>query len=448
MFRLFHPYARPSARPRAAANSSKAANATRPATREDERYTVPGGPPLTRSFSSFSFIGPTRNDPQVSRRLRREGSAFIATSTESTQEPSESDSDSYRSSDTQPSSNCPPKQSSSKRPPRRRGHFSAVASDSEDEPDILPPSARATPATSGTSKPTKAQREATNADRHRRKAAKADQGQRAREKGTSRTWKGQRLYEETIRRTEAERAERAREADEAFRPLETESVNRQRRREAEEAAAAHLAAEMRRREAEEAARRVAEQERKRAAFWEGLRREQARIAQEQAERQRAARERAERQRAEEEAERDRLRREKAEKDAQDRLRKEREAQQVQASAEAWYKAYNAKWAMIQDTNSAVPPLLFSEIPWPLPTIVQSIADINYEAVKFFVFYPTRPGFEGAPNKKRVRSDMLKFHPDKFVNTTLPRVHPADREAVAEAGLLVSKILSQILTEAR
>jgi hypothetical protein len=206
----------------------------------------------------------------------------------------------------------------------------------------------------------------------------------------------------------------------------------QRRAEEEEEA---VRREEERRQAQERRRRREERRRRHAAHEE--RRERARLEQERLERERLEEERRKQERLE-----------------QERRAREDEAlcQKVAAEAAAvtervaeWHRFYAEKWAVLR-ADAKVSPLAFSDIPWPLFGIPKSAENITLMRVREFLCHPQRESVQSAGQAKSLRSEMLRWHPDKFDAKVLNKVMDGDREAVKEAAGKVARILTQLTTE--
>ncbi|KAI0071118.1 hypothetical protein K474DRAFT_1568658, partial [Panus rudis PR-1116 ss-1] len=86
-----------------------------------------------------------------------------------------------------------------------------------------------------------------------------------------------------------------------------------------------------------------------------------------------------------------------------------------------------------------------DLPWPVLGRPQEISMLTLQNVKNFIFYPGRKGENTGPiTKSDVRKELLRWHPDKFSVTTVPRIAEAERAAVTEGGMLVAQHLNQIL----
>ncbi|KIP06283.1 hypothetical protein PHLGIDRAFT_107119 [Phlebiopsis gigantea 11061_1 CR5-6] len=98
-------------------------------------------------------------------------------------------------------------------------------------------------------------------------------------------------------------------------------------------------------------------------------------------------------------------------------------------------------------------LEFWAFPWPVLTdcearenVVDASA-ITRDAVRAFMLHAERPA-ELGPNVKtqqqKVRAEMLRFHPDKFNTTVLPKIVKADQGKAKEAASIVARALTELL----
>lgn len=210
---------------------------------------------------------------------------------------------------------------------------------------------------------------------------------------------------------------------------------------AEDQRKAHEA--QRRAEAEEAARRAEEERRLQ---------EEVEAQERRRRREREAEERRRRHAAREER-RERARREEEERREQERRAREQETLRRRMAAEAalarrmgeWHRYYEDKWTVLR-ADVRVRPLGFSDVPWPLFGTATSAADITPVQVLEFLCHPQRESVQSAGLAKVIRSEMLRWHPDKFNGKVLNLVMESDREAVKEAAGEVARILVQLTAE--
>ena len=255
---------------------------------------------------------------------------------------------------------------------------------------------------------------------------------------------------QALLRAEEERKER--EADAVYaRLLEQDSKKAfEARRRAEEAEYARLLEEDRRKA--EAARRRAESEEFARMLQEDMRKAQEahRRAMEEEERQRRAEREAmerERRRAKEQeerrrrAEREAMERERREREIHEKEQREREAAQLNLVMRL--QLYEAKWGVLRGKAAEVENLSFYDIPWPSLEDVLGVGDITEERVLAFMRHPLHEYIQGpgGAQAKSIRSEMLRWHPDKFNGKVLGKVIEGHREAVKEGAGRVARILS-------
>ncbi|KAI9507832.1 hypothetical protein F5148DRAFT_980784 [Russula earlei] len=116
----------------------------------------------------------------------------------------------------------------------------------------------------------------------------------------------------------------------------------------------------------------------------------------------------------------------------------------------WVRVYEEKWAVLRGVVPVVEQLRFCDVPWPLFGNVQSVEDITVERVLEFVCHPLNECIRGASagqTTKSLRSEMLRWHPDKF-GKVLERVVEGDREVVMMAAGNVARILTKLNAEVR
>ncbi|KAI9476373.1 MAG: hypothetical protein EXX96DRAFT_456876, partial [Benjaminiella poitrasii] len=78
--------------------------------------------------------------------------------------------------------------------------------------------------------------------------------------------------------------------------------------------------------------------------------------------------------------------------------------------------YNDKWNKLEDKNSV---LYKKDIPWPIIG-----KDFSLESVKTFIIDPK---FSPEENKKSVRKEQTRYHPDKFITRYMKRFEGSEKE---------------------
>ena len=261
-----------------------------------------------------------------------------------------------------------------------------------------------------------------------------------------------RAEEEAIRAdAEQQRAHQAaerriREEQERLLREELARKAKQEERRRQEEQERRLREERARQEQEERQRLRQEQERKLREAVERLR-QAARERQQREEQERKSREEAHRQRQgaytryfREERERRRA------KEEQEREAR-RAAEQDQANQQVCrhFGLYEGKWNELR-TSTSLPPIDVREMPWPVFSTISSADQITYQEVRAFLFHPLRPGVEGKTAREKVKSEVLRFHPDKFNTRIVPKIHPSQQAVAQEIAGAVARILTTIMTE--
>ena len=86
-------------------------------------------------------------------------------------------------------------------------------------------------------------------------------------------------------------------------------------------------------------------------------------------------------------------------------------------------------------------LAFCDVPWPVFEDVRRIEDVTRERVLAFVCHPLHEHVQGEGQAKAIRSEILRWHPDKFNGKVLKNVVEGDREAVTETAGHVARIIA-------
>ena len=160
----------------------------------------------------------------------------------------------------------------------------------------------------------------------------------------------------------------------------------------------------------------------------------------------------------------------AEQEAMERKRREQEERQRQAEQEAKehrererrkreaalsslitpLRVYENRWAELRSSNTVdVGPLRFHDIPWPSFDQVRSVEDLTEERILAFVsqLHEHIQG-PGGGHAKSLRSEMLRWHPDKFDGQVLEKVIESDRDAVRNGAGHISRILNAFISRMR
>ena len=110
-----------------------------------------------------------------------------------------------------------------------------------------------------------------------------------------------------------------------------------------------------------------------------------------------------------------------------------------------FAVYEGKWNELR-TSDCLPPIDVQEVPWPVFGVISSADRITMQDVRTFLFHPQRPGVEGKTARDKVKSEVLRFHPDKFNARILPKIHPAQQAVALAIAGVVARILTEIMTE--
>ncbi|KAI0291016.1 hypothetical protein BC826DRAFT_1152931 [Russula brevipes] len=245
-------------------------------------------------------------------------------------------------------------------------------------------------------------------------------------------------------------------AQAAHRQAEAEEFARLLREDRRRAQEAH------RRAVDEDFARLLEEDRRRAQ--EAQRRAEAREAARRA-REQAAEEERRRLAAQAEAAQEKRRRLAEQEEAMERARREREREHrereyysfpvavtgaAHVHPDEWLRRYEVKWVALRSNVTRVEPFRFRDIPWPVFWDVQSDKDIVEEGVVAFMRHllPDCAQGQGGGLAKSLRSEILRWHPDKFKGQVLDKVVECDRQGVWEAAEKVVRILTQLSAEMR
>ena len=224
-----------------------------------------------------------------------------------------------------------------------------------------------------------------------------------------------RLLEEELRKAEA--ARRREEKEELERLLEEDK-----------------------RKAWEAHRRALEQERQRQAEREAM----EKMRREKEERQRQAEREAHLRAMEQERQRQ------AEREAMERRERERREREAALSRLVTpLRVYEDRWAALRSNAADVEDLRFHDIPWPSFDHVRGVEDLTEDRILAFVsqLHEQIQG-PGGGLAKSLRSELLRWHPDKFNGQVLVKVMEGHRDAVKNGAGRVTRILNTLIARMR
>ncbi|KIJ67922.1 hypothetical protein HYDPIDRAFT_126431 [Hydnomerulius pinastri MD-312] len=124
--------------------------------------------------------------------------------------------------------------------------------------------------------------------------------------------------------------------------------------------------------------------------------------------------------------------------AKEKVRRE-QARLERAIIEAW-NSYESRWAAVSGSSEA---LSFHDIPWPLLTFPQRVADITAENTTNFILHPIHSSSQS--RRERIRTALLRWHPDRF-RRILHRVVESDKSAVEEGVGIIARCLNELLAK--
>ncbi|KII92106.1 hypothetical protein PLICRDRAFT_76930, partial [Plicaturopsis crispa FD-325 SS-3] len=122
--------------------------------------------------------------------------------------------------------------------------------------------------------------------------------------------------------------------------------------------------------------------------------------------------------------------------AQEHERREQERSD-KVMSHAW-KEHERRWAAIAASRDA---LTFATIPWPTASRPSGPNAITPAAIVMFLFSTAHS--EGQSRKDRIRSALLRWHPDRF-RRLLGRVAEHDKAAVEEGVGIVARCLNDLM----
>jgi hypothetical protein len=105
--------------------------------------------------------------------------------------------------------------------------------------------------------------------------------------------------------------------------------------------------------------------------------------------------------------------------------------------DAW-RTYETQWAEISTSSG---PLTFQKIPWPVSLPPPNLSGLTPASIVMFLFSSLHS--QGQSRKERVRSALLRWHPDRF-RRLLSRVTEAEKSAVEEGVGIVARCLNDLM----
>lgn len=104
------------------------------------------------------------------------------------------------------------------------------------------------------------------------------------------------------------------------------------------------------------------------------------------------------------------------------------------------KKYQDQWKAFEDTAASTKKLHLKDIPWPFTG-----SELSKHAVKDFLLYDIP---ESTDQKKAIRKELLRYHPDKFMQRVSSRIvdNEKERESIEERINHLSSCLNDIWSE--
>ncbi|KIM75092.1 hypothetical protein PILCRDRAFT_827664 [Piloderma croceum F 1598] len=124
-------------------------------------------------------------------------------------------------------------------------------------------------------------------------------------------------------------------------------------------------------------------------------------------------------------------------EAQKESQKQERARADVGTSDVW-RTYEARWASIAASSE---PLTFRTIPWPLTSSPSNAAGILPAGIISFLLSPLHS--KNQTRKERIRSALLRWHPDRF-RKFVDRVVEAERESVQEGVGIVARCLNELM----
>lgn len=120
-----------------------------------------------------------------------------------------------------------------------------------------------------------------------------------------------------------------------------------------------------------------------------------------------------------------------EKERQDRAKSD-------VASKAVWRSYEDRWDTILASSG---PLTFHVIPWPLVSHPLSTKDILHNGIMAFLLSPLHSGEQS--RKDRIRTALLRWHPDRF-QKILARVVDEDVDEVEDGVGIVARCLNELM----
>ena len=119
------------------------------------------------------------------------------------------------------------------------------------------------------------------------------------------------------------------------------------------------------------------------------------------------------------------------------------------AAEQIARSYEDKWEVLRSPNPDTEGrCLYREFPFPVffpPGLPPAPMHITLERVRAFVHAPHWAAWGQSP-RARVMAELVRWHPDHFMEAVLPKVAPSDRCMLEEAAKVVVLCLVELRSE--
>ncbi|EPQ53562.1 hypothetical protein GLOTRDRAFT_13333, partial [Gloeophyllum trabeum ATCC 11539] len=120
----------------------------------------------------------------------------------------------------------------------------------------------------------------------------------------------------------------------------------------------------------------------------------------------------------------------------ERIRAELRREAEEKRALARWAAYEARW---QDFAASSGPVRFADIPWPVEETPKCAREITFRKIEDFLFADLAARGSTVTRKERIRTSMLRWHPDKM-GPVAARVVEEDQADVKEGIGVVFRCL--------
>ncbi|KAN0085989.1 hypothetical protein V8E55_007123 [Tylopilus felleus] len=103
-----------------------------------------------------------------------------------------------------------------------------------------------------------------------------------------------------------------------------------------------------------------------------------------------------------------------------------------------FEAHRNQWDKIQTLTS----LIWEDFPWPMFKRPKGPDDLTSSAITAYMLSPIHP--QDRATKERIKDNIRRWHPDRFNSQLLPKVKESERERASEGAGSVVRILNDLL----